>query len=93
MNYERVLLRAVLREGDMDNQPTYKAILGFMGLVMCPKCHGSGHIIVPPYDPHSSVYTCIECMGTGKIAKQFTLEELHNELNEISLKARLLERK
>ena len=67
----------------------HKAILGFMGLVMCPKCHGSGHIIVPPYDP----YTCAECMGTGKIAKQFTLEELHNELNEISLGETLLERK
>jgi hypothetical protein len=68
----------------------YEAVLGFMGLVECPECKGTGTLTSSPAFSPAGSYSCMACISqgrsTGKVPRQFTLEELHKELNEISLK-------
>lgn len=53
-----------------------RSLSGFIGLVKCDACVGVGQ---------TDGCSCIYCFGTGKREKQFTLEDLHTALNDLSI--------
>ena len=53
------------------------SLSGFIGLVKCDACVGVGQT--------DGCSKCFYCFGTGKREKQFTLEDLHTALNDLSI--------